>query len=228
VAIARALLAAAFLGAIAAYLGLAGSQHVSTQALVEHREALLRLAHENAAIALAVAFVVYAGAIALSLPGALVLALASGLLFGRLVGTAVAIAAETLGATLIFLAARHWFAAPARRRIGASARRFDDGFTRHGFYYLLCLRVVPILPFCLVNLAAAFTSVRLATYVLATLLGVAPVAFVCVAAGEGLRRIDSLADLPSFDVPGALALLGALALAALLVHRLRSRPAQSA
>ncbi|HLW13455.1 MAG TPA: VTT domain-containing protein, partial [Casimicrobiaceae bacterium] len=163
-----------FVAAVVAFVLLDGPRYLSLATLKANRDALVRFADVHQAGALVIAFGVYAGAVALSLPGGLVLSLACGLLFGRALGTVVAVTAATLGATLVFLAARYLFADAMRNRLGATGTRINAGFTRHAFNYLLFLRLVPLFPFFLVNIAPAFTSVPARTYVLATLLGIIP------------------------------------------------------
>ena len=223
-AIVKGLLLALFVAALAAFFAVGGPRHVSLDALKANRDALLQFRDAHRAATIAIAFATYAGAVALSLPGGLVFSLACGLLFGRVLGTAVAVAAATLGATLVFCAARYLFADAARRRLGSRGARINAGFTRHAFSYLLFLRVVPLFPFFLVNLAPAFTSVPLSTYVVATLIGIVPGTFVYVNLGQALGRIDSLAGAVSVDTLGALALLGLLALVPVVVRARRSQP----
>lgn len=223
-AVAKVLVGVLFVAAVVAFIALDGARYLSLTTLKAHRDTLLRFADGHHAAALVIAFGVYAGAIALSLPGGLVLSLACGLLFGRLLGTAVAVLAATLGATLVFLAARYVFADAMRRRLGATGDRINAGFTRHAWSYLLFLRLVPLFPFFLVNLAPAFTSVRLRTYVLTTLLGIIPGTFVYVNLGAAIGRLDSLAGALSPGTFGALALLGLLALVPAFVHRRPSQP----
>ena len=81
-----------------------------------------------------------------------------GFIFGRWVGTVLVVVAATVGATLVFLAARYLFADAARRRLGALGEKINAGFTENAFSYLLFLRLVPLFPFFLVNLAPAFTN----------------------------------------------------------------------
>ena len=212
-------LLALFVAALVAFVALDGPRYLSLDALQRNRDALLAFASDHRAAALAIAFSAYAGAVALSLPGGLVFSLACGLLFGRIAGTLVAVAAATLGATLVFLAARYLFADVARRRLGAAGERINAGFTRHAFSYLLFLRVVPLFPFFLVNLAPALTSIRLGTYVLATVIGIVPATFIYVNLGQAIGRLDSLHGALSIDTLGALALLGLLALIPAFVRR---------
>jgi uncharacterized membrane protein YdjX (TVP38/TMEM64 family) len=217
--LAKTLLLALFVAALVAFLLLDGPAHLSLGALKSNRDTLVRFADAHHVAAMAIAFVVYAGAVALSLPGGLVFSLACGLLFGRTVGTAVAVAAATLGATLVFMAARYLFADAARRRLGAAGERINAGFTRHAFSYLLFLRVVPLFPFFLVNLAPALTTVPLSTYAAATLIGIVPGTFAYVNLGQALGHVDSLHGALSLETLGALALLGMLALIPVFVRR---------
>ena len=218
-ALAKATLLALFVAALVAFFALGGPGYLSLDALRSNRDALVHFADLHHAAAMVIAFAVYAGAVALSLPGALVLSLACGLLFGRGIGTAIAVAAATLGATLVFLAARYLFADAARKRLGGAGEPINAGFTRHAFSYLLFLRLVPLFPFFLVNIAPAFTSIPVSTYVLATLIGIIPGTFVYVNLGEALGHLDSLQGALSFNTLGALALLGLLALVPVFVRK---------
>lgn len=204
---------AIFVGGIVAFFAFGGQRYLSLETVKANRDALLAFADRHFVAALAIAFLVYAGAVALSLPGGLVLSLTVGFVFGRWVGTALVVVAATVGATLVFLAARYLFADAARRRLGTLGTKINAGFTENAFAYLLFLRLVPLFPFFLVNLAPAFTSVPLRTYVLATLVGIVPGTFVYVNLGQALGRIDSLQGLVSRDALLAFALLGLFALA---------------
>jgi len=131
--------------------------------------------------------------------------------------------AATVGATLVFLAARYLFADAARRRMGALGERISAGFTENALSYLLFLRLVPLFPFFLVNLAPAFTRIRLATFVLGTFIGIIPATFVYVNLGETLGRIDSLSGLVSPETIAAFVLLGLLALVPVFVRKWRAK-----
>jgi uncharacterized membrane protein YdjX (TVP38/TMEM64 family) len=222
-AVARILVAALFVAAIAAFIALEGPSYLSLDALKANRDALIRFADTHRIAAIAITFGAYASFVALSLPGGFVFSLASGLLFGRFAGTIVAVLGETCGATLAFLAARFLFAGAVRRLLGARGARINAGFARHAFSYLLFLRVVPVFPFFIVNLAPAFTSVRVRTFMLATLLGAVPASFVYANLGQALQRFDSLADALSVQTISALVLLGLLALVPAFARPLRAR-----
>ena len=122
----------------------------------------------------------------------------------------------------MFLAARYLFADAARRRMGPLGAKISAGFTEDAFSYLLFLRLVPLFPFFLVNLAPAFTRIRLRTYVLGTLVGIIPGSFVFANLGQTLGRIDSLSGLVSTETIAALVLLGAFALLPVLIKRYKS------
>jgi uncharacterized membrane protein YdjX (TVP38/TMEM64 family) len=219
---------AAFVVVIVAFFALDGQRYLSLEAVKANRDALLAFAEAHFVLALAIAFLGYAGAVAFSLPGGLVLSLTMGFIFGRWVGTVLAVLAATLGATLVFLAARYLFADAARRRMGALGEKISAGFAENAFHYLLFLRLVPLFPFFLVNLAPAFTKISLRTYVAATFIGIIPGTFVYVNLGQTLGRIDSLSGLVSTETIGAFVLLGLFALLPVFVKKIRSARAAKA
>jgi len=215
-------LLAAFVAVVVAFFALGGQHYLSLDAVKANRDALLHFTQEHFVAALAIAFLVYAGTVAFSLPGGLVLSLTMGFIFGRWVGTVLVVIAATVGATLVFLAARYLFADTARRRMGPLGAKISAGFTENAFNYLLFLRLVPLFPFFLVNLAPAFTNISLRTYVLGTLIGIIPGSFVYANLGQTLGRIDALSGLVSTETLGAFVLLGAFALVPVLVRKFRS------
>jgi len=221
----RVVLALLFAAAVAAFFALGGYRYLTLDTIKGNRDALLAFTQAHYAQALVIAFFVYVAAAALSLPGGLLLSLTCGFLFGRWAGTVLVVLAATIGATLLFVAARYVFADAARKRLGALGEKINAGFTRNAFSYMLFLRLVPAFPFFLVNLAPAFTSIPLRTFVLATFIGIIPGTFVFVNLGETLGRIDSLQGLVSWETLGAFALLGILALVPVVVRRRSSRTA---
>jgi len=220
--------AAVFLGALVAFFAFGGHRFLTLDTIKSHRDALLAYTESHFALALVIAFAVYVAATAFSVPGGLVLSLTMGFLFGRWVGTALVVVAATVGATLLFVAARYLFADAARRRLGSLGDKINAGFTANAFNYLLFLRLVPLFPFFLVNLAPAFTTIPLRTFVAATAIGIIPGTFVFVNLGQALGRIDSLEGLVSPTVLGGLALLALFALVPVFVRKHRSRTARDA
>jgi uncharacterized membrane protein YdjX (TVP38/TMEM64 family) len=163
--------------------------YLSCSALRDNRAWLLNGVAENYAAAVALFFLVYALAIALSLPGGAVLSIAAGFLFGTLPATGIVVLAGTLGAVILFLAARTAFGGVLRARVGPWLGKVQKEFSEEGFSYLLFLRLVPIFPFFVVNLVPAFLGVSLRSYALATLIGIIPGTFIFASVGAGLGSI---------------------------------------
>jgi uncharacterized membrane protein YdjX (TVP38/TMEM64 family) len=214
----RIVVLALFATAIIAFFAFDGPEYLDLDTIKANRDALLAFTDAHYWLALTCAFVIYVTAAALSLPVALVMTLTIGFLFGRWVGTVLVVVAATIGATLVFLAARYLFADAAKRRMGELGARINAGFTENAFSYILFLRIVPF-PFVLVNLALAFTDTKLGTYVLATLIGMLPGTFVFVNLGQTLGRIESTRQLLSLETLTAFTLLGTLALLPVLLKR---------
>ena len=224
----KLLILAVFAGAIIALFAFGGQKYLSLETIKSNRDALLTFTRDHRFAMLAIAFVVYTVAVACSLPGAIVLSLTCGFLFGRWVGSLVIIAAATLGATLVFLAARYLFADWARSKMGGLGKKINEGFSENAFNYMLFLRLVPAFPFFLVNLAPAFTNIKLSTFVLATAIGIIPGTFVFANLGETLGTIDSLSGLISKETLLAFALLGVLALVPIAIRKFKSKRAPAA
>lgn len=221
----RIVVALAFAGVLVAFFALGGHRYLSLDIVKANRDALLAYTQAHFVQAVTGAFLVYVAATAFSVPGGLLLSLTCGFLFGRWIGTVLVVFAATIGATLLFLAARYVVADAARKRLGALGEKINAGFTENAFNYLLFLRLVPAFPFFLVNLAPALTTIPLRTFVLATFIGIIPGTFVFVNLGETLGRIDSLQGLVSWETLGAFALLGIFALIPILVRRSASKGA---
>lgn len=216
--------------ALALALGL--HRQIGLEALAAHHEALDRLVRSRPVAAAAGFVAAYAAAVALSLPGAVFLTLAAGLLFGTLWGTVLAVAGATVGAVLLFLAARHAFAEVLARKAGRLLDRVRPGLERDGLSYLLVLRLVPLFPFWLVNLAPALVGMRLAPFALGTALGIVPGTAVFAGLGAGLGEVLAAGGRPELGVmlsPGVLLPLLGLALLSLLPvawRRIASRRAE--
>ncbi len=159
---------------------------LSLEALAANERALNAFVRDNLAAALAVYAGVYVATVALSLPGALVLTLTGGFLFGWLVAGVLAVTAATAGAAVIFLIARTALGDLVAARAGPRLAALREGFRRDALSYLLCLRLMPVLPFWLVNLAPALLGVRLSTFLIATFFGIMPGTFTFAIVGSGL------------------------------------------
>ncbi len=213
---------ALFIGALVAFFGLGGEQYLSLEAIKGNRDNLLAYTENHYLVAILLAILIYTASTAFSIPGATLLSLTVGFLFGRWVGTVVILLAATLGATLVFLAARYLFADTARQKLNSGlAAKLINGFDNNAFNYLLFLRLVPLFPFWLVNLAPAFTPIKVRTYVIGTAIGILPGCFVFANLGQSLGRIDSLNQLVSTETLLAFGLLGLFALLPILIKKIR-------
>ena len=164
-------------------------RHISLETLVRHRMAIDAFIDAHAIVAVAAFAAAYVVVVALSIPGAALLTISGGILFGTLVGGVAAVIAATTGATIVFLIAKSACGESLTRRAGPLAGKLADGFRADAFSYLLFLRLVPAFPFFLVNLVPALVGVRLATFVAATLIGIVPATFVFAFFGAGLDSV---------------------------------------
>ena len=154
-------------------------------------------------------FALYVALTAVSFPGAALLTLAAGAIFGVVVGTVIVSFASTIGATLAFWGARFLFRDAVQDRFGAKLKPLNDGIAKEGGFYLFSLRLVPIFPFFLVNLAMGLTQIRTWTYFWVSQVGMFIGTIVYVNAGTQLAQIENLSDVAS---PGLLASFAALGL----------------
>ncbi|HEX6017188.1 MAG TPA: FAD-dependent oxidoreductase [Burkholderiaceae bacterium] len=163
---------------------------------------------EHPARVIGVFFGIYVAVAALSIPGAAVLTLAAGAIFGLLVGTVIVSFASSLGATLAFLASRYVLGDGVRSRFGSRLAEIDRGIAREGALYLFALRLVPLLPFFAINLLMGLTAMKVRTFCWVSQLGMLAGTLVYVNAGTQLARIESLADVASPGLIGSFVLLG--------------------
>jgi len=192
--------------------------YLTIESLREHRAALQAMVDEYAFLAPATFMVLYAAAITFSLPGGLVLTITGGFLFGNAIGTVYIVAAATVGATTIFLFARTALGEPLRARARPWLGRLEAGFQRNAFSYLLVLRLIPLFPFFVVNLVPAFLGIRLAPYVLATIIGILPATFAFATVGAGLGSLfDSGGEFSAAGILTPKILLGLVGLAILVM-----------
>lgn len=191
--------------------------------LKANRRALADYYAAHAILTVAAFMAIYILQTALSLPGAAILSLAAGAVFGSLMGTLYAVVAAAVGAALAFLVARYLLRDAILKRFGPQLEGLNRELEARGFNYLLFLRLVPLFPFFLINLAAGLTRLPLRTFVLGTLIGIIPGGFVFVNAGASLAGIESLRDVASPRVLGSFALLGLFALVPVIHGKLKKK-----
>lgn len=225
---------------------LSGLHHkLSFDAFVQYHMELRELVSSRPLMALAIYALIYVSAVTLSLPLSALMTTIGGYLFGWLLGGAAASLSATAGAVCFFLVARTSLGQPFLRRAGERIQGLAEGFRRHGFTYLLVLRLIPVVPFWLTNLAAGFFRMRLKSFILATQIGILPASFAFAFAGSGLDRVvaghhkareaclaSGRADCTvDFDIKSlltpelltALGVLGILALAPVVIRYWRNR-----
>lgn len=185
---------------------------LSLAALKDNRDDLLAFAEANYAGAVVLFILAYVVVTGLSLPGAVILTLAGGFLFGSALGTLFVNLGATIGATLAFLAARYMLRDWVELKFGKWLEPLQQGFARNAFSYLMTLRLIPLFPFFVVNLVSGLTRMNVGSYVAATAIGIIPGSFVYAYAGRQLGTINSLKEIASPNVITAFVLLGLLAL----------------
>jgi pyruvate/2-oxoglutarate dehydrogenase complex dihydrolipoamide dehydrogenase (E3) component/uncharacterized membrane protein YdjX (TVP38/TMEM64 family) len=199
-AVLAALIAAYFLFDLGQYLTLDGIKAVAAD--------LAAFQRENAVAVIAGFFLAYVVVTAASFPGAAVMTLAAGALFGLVGGTVLVSFASTIGATLAFLSSRYVLRDSIEARFGERLKAINAGLERDGPFYLFSLRMIPVFPFFMVNLVMGLTRIRTLTYMWVSQLGMLLGTVVYVNAGTQLAQIDSLSGIASPGVIGSFVLLG--------------------
>jgi len=208
------------------------TRYLNIESLQTHEAALRGFVGDNLILALVTFVAVYAVATAVSLPGALILTLTGGYLFGTWIGGSATVVGATLGAVLVFYAVRTSLGEALRRRAEASGGKLKaviDGVEAGAFGYILTLRLVPLAPFWLVNIAAALAHAPIRAYALATFLGIMPATFIYSGIGAGIGDLIARGETPDAGVifePKILVPLvglGLLSLGVTLYQRRRAR-----
>ena len=200
--------------AFAAFFLLDLGSTLSLDTLKSRQSELASFVEREPLIAAGGFFLIYVAATALSLPGAVVMTLAAGAIFGLLLGTLIVSFASMAGASLAFLSSRYLFRDWVRKRFGKRIETMDRGLAKDGAFYLLTLRLIPVFPFFLINLAMGLTVMRLATFAFVSQIGMFAGTLVFVNAGTQLAAIESTGDILSPGLIGSLVLLGLFPLVA--------------
>jgi pyruvate/2-oxoglutarate dehydrogenase complex dihydrolipoamide dehydrogenase (E3) component/uncharacterized membrane protein YdjX (TVP38/TMEM64 family) len=204
----KILLLAAMAAAIAAFFVFDLGRFLTLAELKARQADLAAFVEARPLAAVSAFFLLYVAVTALSLPGAAILTLAAGAIFGLWEGTLVASLASTAGASIAFLSSRYLLRDWVKARFGARTSAIDRGVEQDGAFYLLTLRLIPLFPFFLINLAMGLTAMRLIRYALVSMVGMLPGTFVFVNAGTQLARIESTGDILSPALLGSFLLLG--------------------
>ena len=210
----KAILAGLVVAAIALFFGMGLDQYLTLDALKESQEKFAAMLVQSPWRVTLIAFALYVIVVALSLPGATIMGLAAGALFGLWQGTLLVSFASSIGATLAFLTSRYLLRDHVQHRFGDKLKGINAGMAKDGALYLFMLRLVPVFPFFLINLLMGLTQIRTRTFYWVSQLGMLAGTLVYVNAGTQLARIDSLSGIVSPEVLLSFALLGVFPLIA--------------
>jgi uncharacterized membrane protein YdjX (TVP38/TMEM64 family) len=219
----KLLIAAVVAALIALFFAFDLGRFLTLESLKNNRDALTAFYQKNQFVTAGIFIAIYIIQTALSLPGAAVLSLAAGAIFGVVIGTVYVNIGATIGAALAFLVARYLFHDMIQNKFGARLEKINRELETRGFNYLLFLRLVPLFPFFLINLGAGLTKVPLRTFLFGTMIGIIPGSFVFCNAGASLATITSISEIASPRVLGSFALLGLFALVPVLYQKFKRK-----
>lgn len=213
----KLILLAAIALIVSIFIGLDGHQVLTLDNLQAHQASVAAWIEQNLLVAVTGYAALYVVVTALSLPGATIMTLAGGAFFGNFYGLVAVSIASTIGASLAFLVARFLLRDTLRAKYTDTIAKIDRGIEKDGAFYLATLRLVPVFPFFLINLALGLTSMKLRTYAWVSWAAMLPGTFVYVNAGTQLGQIQSTSDIVSADLLLSFALLGLFPLIAKFV-----------
>ncbi|WP_052657715.1 TVP38/TMEM64 family protein [Thalassospira sp. HJ] len=173
---------------------------LSFDTLRENRDLLQDFVADNPVSSVLFFMGLYVVSVALSLPIGSILTITGGFLFGSFLATSYIVIGATLGATIVYLAARYAFYDLMRAKAGNAVRKMEEGFAENAFSYLMVLRLIPIFPFWLVNLVPALLGVKLRSFVLGTMIGIIPGTFVYASIGDGLGALFDQGKTPDLGI----------------------------
>ena len=199
------------------------SDLASLESIKLQREELLELVNNRPVLSITGFILLYIISVALSLPIATILTLLGGFLFGRWIGTIVIVFAATIGASILFVAARSAIGTTLREKAGPLYKKIETNMIHNATGYMLFMRLVPLFPFFMVNIVPALFNVRIIPYILTTFFGIIPGTFVYANVGRELGTIESLTDLASPQTLAAFTLLGMFALIPTIYKQIKAR-----
>lgn len=174
--------------------------YLSFANLQRYQDKLIFWTNANYLITVVTYCFVYIISVAVSIPGAVILTLLGGLLFGNVLGTLYVVISATIGATLLFIAVKTAFADQITNRASSWVAKMQSGFQEDAFSYLLTLRLIPIFPFWVVNIVPALLGVKLKAYFIATFFGIIPGSAIYVAIGSGLGKTIANNQAPNLKI----------------------------
>jgi len=199
------------------------SEYLTFSYLEENSDALLAYVSDNRYISIISYVFVYIVVAGLNLPGAAVMSLSGGFLFGAGFGTAFAVTGATLGACIGFLVSRYLLGDVLNTKYEKQLAKFNKELAVNGYLYMLTLRLIPIFPFFVINIVAGLTKLRLFTFFWTSFIGMLPGGFVYVYAGSRLSNIESPKDIFSPGMISAFILFGLLMLVPVVYKKVKGR-----
>jgi uncharacterized membrane protein YdjX (TVP38/TMEM64 family) len=203
----KAILVLFVVAAIASYFIFDLGQYLSLDNFKAQQAEIIAAKNANPALYIAGFFLIYVAVTGLSIPGAAIMTLIAGALFGLVLGTIIVSFASTIGATLAFLGSRYVLRDWVQTKFGERLKAIDDGLAKDGAFYLFTLRLIPVFPFFVINLLMGLTRIKTFTYFWVSQLGMLAGTIVYVNAGTQISRIESTAGLLSPMLIGSFVLL---------------------
>lgn len=203
----KAILVLLVVAAIASYFIFDLGQYLSLENFKAQQAEIIAAKNANPALYIAGFFLIYVAVTGLSIPGAAIMTLIAGALFGVVLGTIIVSFASTIGATLAFLGSRYVLRDWVQSKFGERLKAIDDGLAKDGAFYLFTLRLIPVFPFFVINLLMGLTRIKTFTYFWVSQLGMLAGTIVYVNAGTQISRIESTAGLLSPMLIGSFVLL---------------------
>jgi len=189
--------------------------------LTSNKEMLVENVENNYIFAVGTFILTYIIVIGLSIPGATILTIASGFLFGSIKGTLYTNIGATSGAIIVFLLTRYLIGDWVQQKYKSKLKQINKEISKNGHSYLLTLRLVPIFPFFLINLAAGVSKIRLKTFIWTTALGIIPGSFAYAFAGKQLSNISNVKEILSVNILIALLLLALFAILPVILKKIK-------
>jgi uncharacterized membrane protein YdjX (TVP38/TMEM64 family) len=189
---------------LVAFFALGLNKYLTLDLLKENREVLKTWVHDHKTQAVLMFILAYIVVAAFSLPLGALLSIAGGFLFGSVFGATWIVIGATVGATILFVVAKTALGEPLRQRFAGQIRGMEEGFKANAFSYLMLLRIVPLFPFWLVNLAPAFLGVSAVTFIVTTFIGIIPGSFVFASIGNGLNALFEAGETPDLSLTALL------------------------
>jgi len=219
----KLLLSAVFIGLIIALRNSTYAEMLTFENLKANADALKTTAGENIIKSGGIYLFIYLAVTGLNIPGAAVLSITAGYLFGAFTGTFLAVTGATAGAAAAMLFSRYMFGGYINIKYDRQLAKFNKELSENGYLYMLTLRLIPVFPFFIINILAGLTRIKLTTFIWTSFIGMIPGGFVFVYAGSRLNEIQSPKDIISPGMLSAFALIGFLVLMPVIYKKIKVR-----